>query len=355
MAVACGHSFTVLVTEKGNVWAFGSGDAGQLGLGNYSHSPLPALVGGCEVFGEKVVMMAAGQDHTACVTKDGAIWSWGCSLRGELGHGDDEPRQRPGTTPVMIAAGYNHTLVITNIGRPWAWGMGNDGQLGSGDRAHRYLPQRVGTEDAFGNSQVIMASGGSGFTLFVTEEGRLWSCGSVNEASDNYFSSLGNNTLLPFCIEGLHFGNTKITSAAGGSCHAVAVNEHGCIFTWGTQTSFYIDLPEDGIPDENNQYFNPRPYPRGVGHDIAQNGHLHTETMYVVTPLVVDSFHGERVGRCHRLTRENALAFAMSTHARLGSGHTMVTFFLFECVLLVCARCLFFLFARGVLCAPTHL
>jgi alpha-tubulin suppressor-like RCC1 family protein len=453
MAVACGHSFTVLVTEKGNVWAFGSGDAGQLGLGNYSHSPLPALVGGCEVFGEKVVMMAAGQDHTACVTKDGAIWSWGCSFRGELGHGDDEPRQRPtrlgremfggspavmiscgkyhtivlteegwvwtcgagengrlghgneddrfvltrvagerflntqivmvaaashhsvalgvdakvwcwgkairgrvgawdsqderfspsvlhptqvgknsteeaafgGTTPVMIAAGYNHTLVITNIGRPWAWGMGNDGQLGSGDRAHRYLPQRVGTEDAFGNSQVIMASGGSGFTLFVTEEGRLWSCGSVNEASDNYFSSLGNNTLLPFCIEGLHFGNTKITSAAGGSCHAVAVNEHGCIFTWGTQTSFYIDVPEDGIPDENNQYFNPRPYPRGVGHDIAQNGHLHTETMYVVTPLVVDSFHGERVGRCHRLTRENALAFAMSTHARLGSGHTMVT------------------------------
>jgi len=58
-------------------------------------------------------------------------------------------------------------------------------------------------------------------------------------------------------------------------------------------------------------------YPGSVGHEIA-------ETMYVVTPVVVDSFHGVRVGRCHRLTRENALAFAMGTHARLGSGHTMV-------------------------------
>jgi len=450
MAVACGDSFTVLVTEKGNVWAFGKGDQGQLGLGNDSHSPLPALVGGCEVFGEKVVMMAAGKSHhTACVTKDGAIWSWGRGKQGALGHGDREPRQRPerlgkemfggspavmvscgsyhtivlteegwvwtcgfgrngrlghgneddrlvltrvagerflntqivmvaaashhsvalgvdakvwcwgkagqgrvgawdsqdehfgpsvlhptqvgkksteeaafgGTTPVMIAAGCNHTLVVTNIGRPWAWGMGDDGQLGSGDRAHRYLPQRVGTEDAFGNSQVIMASGGSGFTLFVTEEGRLFACGSVNRASDNYFSSLGNNILLPFCIGGLHFGDTKITSAAGGRNHAVAVNEHGCIFTWGTQTNILFDLTEEmDAFEEIDAFVEPAElsHPGGVGHEIA-------DTVNVVVPLVVDSFHGVRAGRCHRLTRENALAFAMGTHARLGSGHTVVT------------------------------
>jgi len=43
-------------------------------------------VGGCEVFGEKVVMMAAGKSHhTACVTKDGAIWSWGCGGQGDWG------------------------------------------------------------------------------------------------------------------------------------------------------------------------------------------------------------------------------------------------------------------------------
>ena len=152
-----------------------------------------------------------------------------------------------------------------------------------------------------------MASGGSRFTLFVTEEGRLWSCGSVNRASDNYFSSLGNNTLLPFCIGGLHFGDTKITSAAGGANHAVAVNEHDCIFTWGTQTNIVHQQSEE------MDAFEELSHPGGVGHEIA-------ETMYVVTPFVVDSFHGVRAGRWHRLTRENALAFAMGTHARLGSN-----------------------------------
>ena len=132
MAVACGDSFTVLVTEKGNVWAFGKGDQGQLGLGNDSHSPLPALVGGCEVFGEKVVMMAAGKSHhTACVTKDGAIWSWGRGKQGALGHGDREPRQRPerlgkemfgGSPAVMISCGVLHTIVLTEEG--WVWTCG---------------------------------------------------------------------------------------------------------------------------------------------------------------------------------------------------------------------------------------
>ena len=87
----------------------------------------------------------------------------------QVGKNSIEEAAFGGTMPVMIAAGCNHTVVVTNIGRPWAWGRGIEGQLGSGDRAHRYLPQRVGTEEAFGNSQVIMASGGSGFTLFVTE------------------------------------------------------------------------------------------------------------------------------------------------------------------------------------------
>jgi len=83
---ACGCDFTGLVTEdgevwacgvieKGNVWACGEDDA--LGHGNHEHQLAPAHVGGRDVFGSRVIMMATGSRHAACVTKDGTLWSWG--------------------------------------------------------------------------------------------------------------------------------------------------------------------------------------------------------------------------------------------------------------------------------------
>jgi len=33
MAIACGEGFTTVVTEQGDIWAFGRGDHGKLGIG----------------------------------------------------------------------------------------------------------------------------------------------------------------------------------------------------------------------------------------------------------------------------------------------------------------------------------
>jgi len=61
MAVACGTSFTVVVSEQGDLWAFGEGADGQVGLGTNANQLLPACVGGAdELFdGEAVAMVAA--------------------------------------------------------------------------------------------------------------------------------------------------------------------------------------------------------------------------------------------------------------------------------------------------------
>jgi len=282
----------------------------------------------------QIVMVAAASQHSVALGVDAKVWCWGRADTGGVGTRNrqdvnfEKSVLRPtlvgknsegeeafgGTTPVMIAAGHDHTVVVTKIGRAWAWGMGSSSQLGSGDRAHRYLPQRVRTEDAFRNSQVMMASGGGRLTLFVTEEGRLWLCGSVNTASEIFFIGLGNNILVPFCIDALHFGHTKITSAAGGSNHAVAVNEHGRIFTWGKHTDSYNEF----VQREGLEELIETTYPSGLGHEIR-------ETNHVITPLIVDSSQGMRIGRCQRLSKLNAIAFAMGTHARLGSIRVVVT------------------------------
>jgi len=62
MAVACGEGFTAVVMEQGDLWSFGKGTCGQLGLRKDADQLLPACVGGDDkVFGgEVVVMVAAG-------------------------------------------------------------------------------------------------------------------------------------------------------------------------------------------------------------------------------------------------------------------------------------------------------
>jgi len=77
MAVTCGHGFTVVVVENGDLWSFGKGTCGQLGLGTDADHVLPALMGvDDEVYdGEAVVMVAAANRHIACTTTKGPLWT----------------------------------------------------------------------------------------------------------------------------------------------------------------------------------------------------------------------------------------------------------------------------------------
>jgi len=150
MAIACGESFTAMVSRQGDLWAFGRGDRGQLGLSNDADELLPALVGGAdEVFdGKAIVMVAAGHRHAACVTAKGMLWSWGKGAHGQLGQGERELRQRParickevygGSPAVMVACGAEHTVVLTAVGCLWSCGWGFFGQLGHGDTADKLV------------------------------------------------------------------------------------------------------------------------------------------------------------------------------------------------------------------------
>jgi len=404
MAVACGEGFTTVVTERGDLWAFGKGEYCALGLGTDAHQLLPALVG-CEdkVFdGETIVLVAAGDTHAACVAATGTLWSWGEGECGKLGHGDTEPRQRPvrlgremygGSPAVMVACGKAHTLVLTAEGCVWSCGWGYYGQIGHGDKADKLLLTlvaeqqfggakivmvaaggnhsvtlgaegrvwtwgkgqygRLGTNDeqnrlvptlldgeALGGAAAVVVAAGHGHTVIVTIEGALWSCGfgskgrlGLGDEDDRWTPTLvgaevafggsqvlavtcgaahtlavtkagglwsfgwgqhfalghndNNNRLVPTRIKAQHFGNGNIVSAAAGPRHSVAVTEKGILYTWGQARSL---------------------------------GHANKQAKRVPTPLVPHLLQGARVGRCHCLPPLYALAFAMGTHARLGSA-----------------------------------
>ncbi|KAJ8306380.1 hypothetical protein KUTeg_016925 [Tegillarca granosa] len=117
-AVAMGTSHTVAVTVEGHCYAFGSNQFGQ--LGNQSiNTRQPQQVKSLDA--NKITMVACGDTFTVAVTEYGDVYSWGNSSRGRLGRSDEEtciPQKVTFTgeeqfSVVSISCSHGNTLLAT--------------------------------------------------------------------------------------------------------------------------------------------------------------------------------------------------------------------------------------------------
>ena len=79
--VACGFQHTVCVTEEGEVYAWGYGKNGALGLGDWQQVNMPKKIEGLK----DIVKVDCGIDYTIAMDKNGKLYSWGGSRYGQLG------------------------------------------------------------------------------------------------------------------------------------------------------------------------------------------------------------------------------------------------------------------------------
>ncbi len=105
--------------------------------------------------GSAVVDCAAGELHSAAVTNNGYLYTWGSAENGCLGHGSQAASgQQPNPTRVeskslggklcmRVGCGMNHTGVITTDGDLYTFGAGWYGRLGLRESDNVYEPQRV--------------------------------------------------------------------------------------------------------------------------------------------------------------------------------------------------------------------
>uniref|UniRef100_A0A1I8FRM7 Regulator of chromosome condensation n=1 Tax=Macrostomum lignano TaxID=282301 RepID=A0A1I8FRM7_9PLAT len=110
----------------------------------------------------RVAAVSAGSYHCACVLTDGRLYAWGETERGKLGIRNAEDQefsvQPPQPVPVpgrvqMVSCGLEHTLVLTENGRVYVCGSGESGQLGLGTAAAPTRRLRTGQLYAFGDPQ----------------------------------------------------------------------------------------------------------------------------------------------------------------------------------------------------------
>jgi alpha-tubulin suppressor-like RCC1 family protein len=102
-------------------WGFGA--SGQLGHRTMDSQIAPRAV--TALAGKQVRQLAAGRTHVVAVTKQGHVYSWGSGEQGQLGLGDMRKqsaspylitalRQYAGVAIVRVACGTSHTLVLAS-------------------------------------------------------------------------------------------------------------------------------------------------------------------------------------------------------------------------------------------------
>ncbi|KAA8531150.1 hypothetical protein F0562_005936 [Nyssa sinensis] len=233
--IACGDSHCLAVTITGEVQSWGRNQNGQLGLGTTEDSLVPQQIAAFQ--GVSVKMVAAGAEHTAAVTEDGELYGWGWGRYGNLGLGDRNDRFVPqkvsnvdGEKMVMVACGWRHTISVSSSGGLYTYGWSKYGQLGHGDFEDHLIPHKL---EALRESFISQISGGWRHTMALTSDGKLFGWGW------NKFGQVGVGDNVDHCSPGqVRFPHDqKVVQISCGWRHTLAVTERNNVFSWGRGTN----------------------------------------------------------------------------------------------------------------------
>ncbi|XP_028441208.1 probable E3 ubiquitin-protein ligase HERC3 isoform X1 [Perca flavescens] len=146
--IAAGGEQSFALSFSGGVFGWGRNHCGQLGLGDTTdrHTPTPVHY----LNSKKTIHISCGKNHTAILTKTGAVFTFGSGQYGQLGHNSFRDELRPrlvaelwGAKVNKTACGRHHTLVMTDSKRVYSFGCGTKGQLGHGEESHPSVPLPV--------------------------------------------------------------------------------------------------------------------------------------------------------------------------------------------------------------------
>ncbi|CAL8257158.1 unnamed protein product [Lota lota] len=147
--VTAGGAHSFALTQSGAVFGWGRNKFGQLGLNDNNDRHSPTLLKSLR--SQRVIYICCGEDHTAALTKEGGVFTFGAGGYGQLGHNSTNHEINPrkvfelmGNEVTQIACGRQHTLAfIPSTGKMDSFGLGGNGQLGTRSTCNRKSPAPV--------------------------------------------------------------------------------------------------------------------------------------------------------------------------------------------------------------------
>uniref|UniRef100_A0A8C1U9R9 HECT and RLD domain containing E3 ubiquitin protein ligase 3 n=1 Tax=Cyprinus carpio TaxID=7962 RepID=A0A8C1U9R9_CYPCA len=220
--VMCGNQHCIALSKDGQLFVWGENSSGQLGLGKgepstLSPQPLKSLCG------IPLAQISAGGDHSFALSLSGAVFGWGKNSTGQLGLNDEQDRAVPchikflrSQKVVYISCGEEHTAALTKEGGLFTFGNGSRGQLGHDSTRNEPLPRRV--MELMGTEVSQIACGRHHTLAFVPSTGLVYAFGCNTQGQlgtglrGNAKSPLPVGNIQPLCI-----GNTHTSMFTGSN------------------------------------------------------------------------------------------------------------------------------------------
>ena len=198
---------------------------------------------------EKIIKIQSGENYHIILTSLGNVYSYGYGFNGQLGldvnffnEKDDLPLiQIPqqitnfnNENITDISTGFHHSFAINNKYEVYGWGYSNKGQLGMNfceDTYNNNIQCRITKPKKLEKLQKIKINSiscGENFSLFITKNNEIYTCGNNDKNQlgfDKYYSNSKkincNDYIIPTQIES--FCDLKVTKVSCGQNHCLAI------------------------------------------------------------------------------------------------------------------------------------
>jgi len=169
--IDCNDTACAAITNKGELYTWGSGGNGRLGHGNTRNYDEPELVK--DLKDVPLLHVSLGTHHTLALTETKQIYAWGSGHHGELGLGGRRRQLKPVALNIrekmsLLLAREEISFAISAFGALYCWGNCAGGLLGNGRKVGNVLvPTKINTNIEFrsiaaGKRHVVAIGVGNG-------------------------------------------------------------------------------------------------------------------------------------------------------------------------------------------------
>ncbi|PBP19830.1 GDP/GTP exchange factor [Diplocarpon rosae] len=301
-------------TQVLDVFVFGEGSAGELGLGSRKGADgkkvidvtRPRLNPFLAAEDVGVVQLSVGGMHSVALTKNNTILTWGVNDQGALGRptpqegkmvelpvggnddsdsdsdDDDDSGLNPneatpkavdpshfseGTVFASVHAGDSISFALTTTGLVYGWGTfrGNDGILGFRDGIKTaYTPLLVPEL-----KDITKIAVGTNHVLALDKKGKVftWGAGEQSQLARRVVSRTAAGALVP-----REFGlkRKKIVYIGCGDYHSFVVDDKGDVYSWGLNSFGQTGVPKEEEENDSNAISVPTLVTSLAEYDIKQ-------------------------------------------------------------------------------------
>ncbi len=224
--VVTASDYSFMWMEDGSLWGVGNNSYLPLTVKGSRHTTHVAVS-----IPEKPVAMATGFGHVMLLTENGEVYAWGRNSEYQVGNGKRKHVQEPYKLDlqniVQIACGGKFSIALDAEGQLWGWGDNEHRNLVPDTTAHQQTPVRIDTGDI--DIAYIDACGGS--IVLLDTDGVLWTWGR-NDFHQCGYDTRGKDVKTPTAVE----LPLPVTFVAAYSSQTYAILEDGSLWSWGNNS-----------------------------------------------------------------------------------------------------------------------